>query len=49
MACVEKYGKGFSVRYWSETETGEKKLKRVSGFRTRAEAWAAAKDLEDDE
>lgn len=46
MASVQKYGAGYSVRYWYETETGEKKIKRVSGFRTKEEAWAAARDLE---
>ena len=46
MASVQRYGSGYSVRYWYETETGEKKLKRVSGFRSQEEAWAAARDLE---
>ena len=46
MASVQKYGSGYSVRYWYEAETGERKMKRVSGFRTKEEAWAAAKDLE---
>lgn len=47
MASVEPYGSGYAVRYWYETETGKKKQKRVSGFRTKEEAWAAAKDLEE--
>lgn len=46
MASVQKYGSGYSVRYWYETETGERKLKRVSGFKTKEDAWAAARDLE---
>ena len=35
MASVQKYGSGYSVRYWYESETGERKLKRVSGFPQR--------------
>ena len=46
MASVQKYGAGYSVRYWYESETGERKMKRVSGFRTKEDAWAAAKELE---
>ena len=46
MASVQPYGSGYSVRYRYETETGEIKMKRVSGFRTKEEAWAAAKTLE---
>ena len=46
MASVQPYGSGYSVRYWYETETGERKMKRVSGFRTKEDAWAAAKELE---
>ena len=47
MASVQPYGSGYSVRYWYESETGERKMKRVSGFRTKEEAWAAAKELEE--
>lgn len=47
MATVERYGSGYSVRYRYETETGEKKQKRVSGFHTKEEAWAAAKELKE--
>lgn len=47
MATVQRYGSGYSVRYWYETETGEKKQKRVSGFRSKEEAWAAAKELKE--
>lgn len=46
MASVQKYGSGYSVRYWYESETGERKLKRVSGFPTKEAAWAAAQELE---
>ena len=46
MASVGRYGKGYSIRYWYETETGEYKQKRVCGFKTKEEAWAAAKSLE---
>ena len=46
MASVQPYGKGYAVRYWYEAETGERKQKRVSGFRTKEEAWAAAQELE---
>ena len=46
MASVQPYGSGYSVRYWYETETGERKMKRVSGFKTKEDAWAAAKELE---
>ena len=47
MASVQKYGSGYSVRYWYESETGERKMKRVSGFATKEAAWAAAQELED--
>ena len=46
MASVQKYGKGYSVRYWYEDETGAMKQKRVSGFKTKEAAWAAAEELE---
>lgn len=46
MATVEKRGNKYCVRYRYETETGEVKFKRVSGFRTKEDAWAAAKELE---
>ena len=46
MASVQPYGSGWSVRYRYETDTGEKKMKRVSGFKTKEEAWAAAAELE---
>lgn len=46
MASVTPYGSGWSVRYRYESETGERKMKRVSGFRTKEEAWAAAAELE---
>ena len=46
MASVQPYGSGYSVRYRYETETGEIKMKRVSGFKTKEEAWSAARDLE---
>ena len=47
MSTVERYGSGYSVRYRYETETGEKKQMRVSGFHTKEEAWAAAKELKE--
>lgn len=46
MASVCKVGKKYCVMYRYETETGEKKQKKVSGFNTKEEAWAAARDLE---
>ena len=46
MATVEKRGSKYCVRYRYETDTGDVKFKRVSGFRTKEEAWAAAKELE---
>lgn len=46
MASVQPYGSGYSVRYRYETETGEIKMKRVSGFKTKEEAWAAVRHLE---
>lgn len=46
MASVQKVGSKYVVMYRYETETGEKKQKKVSGFSTREEAWAAARDLE---
>ncbi len=46
MASVYARGKKYCVMYRYETETGEIKQKRVSGFSSREEAWAAARDLE---
>ena len=46
MASVTKRGSKYCVRYRYETETGEVKFKRVSGFKSKEEAWAAAKELE---
>ena len=46
MASVEKRGGSYSVRYRYEDDFGKTKFKRVSGFRTKEEAWAAARDLE---
>lgn len=46
MASVYQRGSKYCVMYWYETETGEKKQKRVSGFKTKEEAWAAAQELE---
>ena len=49
MAGVYPEKKGSSkycVIYWYETETGQKKQKKVSGFNSKEDAWAAAKDLE---
>ena len=46
MAFVEKRGKKYCVRYRYEDDFGQVKEKRVSGFRTKEDAWAAAKDLE---
>lgn len=46
MASVQPRGSKYCVMYRYETETGEIKQKRVSGFKTKEEAWAAAKELE---
>ena len=46
MASVSKRGNKYCVRYRYETDTGEIKEKRVSGFLTKEDAWAAARDLE---
>ena len=46
MASVTKRGSKYCVRYRYESETGEIKEKRVSGFPTKEAAWAAARDLE---
>ena len=46
MASVTKRGSKYCVRYRYETETGEIKEKRVSGFATKEDAWAAARDLD---
>lgn len=46
MASVYKRGTKWVVMYRYETPTGERKQKKVSGFSTKEEAWAAAKTLE---
>lgn len=46
MASVYQRGSKYCVMYWYESETGERKQKRVSGFKTKEDAWAAARDLE---
>lgn len=46
MASVTKRGKKYCLRYRYEDEFGQIREKRVSGFNTKEEAWAAAKDLE---
>lgn len=46
MATIEKRGKKWSVRYWTEDQYGRKVQKRKSGFATKGEAMAAAQDLE---
>ena len=49
MASVYPAKKGSNkwvVMYWYETETGVRKQKKVSGFNSKQEAWAAAKELE---
>lgn len=46
MASVTKRGKTYCLRYWYEDEFGVSRQKRVSGFRTKEEAWEAARDLE---
>ncbi len=43
---VKKGSDKFCVMYWYETDTGERKQKKVSGFNSKEEAWAAAKELE---
>lgn len=43
---VKKGSNKYCVMYWYETETGERKQKKVSGFNSKEEAWAAAKELE---
>ena len=43
---VKKGSSKYCVVYWYETETGKKKQKKVSGFDSKEDAWAAAKDLE---
>ena len=43
---VKKGSSKYCVMYWYETETGERKQKKVSGFNSREEAWAAAQELE---
>ena len=46
MAFVSKRGKKYCLRYRYEDEFGQIREKRVSGFATKEEAWAAAKELE---
>ena len=46
MASVSKRGNKYCVRYRYETDTGEIREKRVSGFSSKEDAWAAARDLE---
>ena len=46
MASVTKRGKKYCLRYRYEDEYGVTREKRVSGFLTKEDAWAAAKDLE---
>lgn len=43
---VKKGSSKYCVMYWYETDTGERKQKKVSGFNSKEEAWAAARDLE---
>ena len=43
---VKKGSSKYCVVYWYETETGKKKQKKVSGFNSKEDAWAAAKELE---
>lgn len=46
MAWVGKRGKYWYVRYRVTDETGKESQKRKSGFATKEDAWAAAKELE---
>ena len=46
MATIEKRGKKWSVRYWTEDQYGRKVQKRKSGYSTKGEAMSAAQDLE---
>ena len=46
MAWVEKRGKTWSVRYRSIDAAGNETKERVSGFKTKEDAWEAAKQLE---
>ena len=46
MAFVSKRGKTYCLRYRYEDELGRIREKRVSGFKTNEDAWAAARDLE---
>ena len=43
---VKKGSSKYCVMYWYETETGQRKQKKVSGFNSKEDAWAAAKELE---
>lgn len=45
MATVEKRGALWCVRYRYEDDLGKERFKRVSGFKTKEDAMAAAKDL----
>lgn len=46
MASVARYGKGYCVRYRVTDTQGVTTQKRVSGFLTKEDAWAQARDLE---
>ena len=46
MASVTKRGNKYCVRYRYEDDTGRVREKRVSGFTSKEDAWAAARDLE---
>lgn len=46
MASVGKRGKSWFVRYRVTDAAGREVMKRVSGFATKEDAWAAAKGLE---
>lgn len=46
MASVTKRGNVWSVRYRITDALGKESMKRVSGFRTKEEAWEAARKLE---
>lgn len=48
MAWVTKRGKSWSVRYRTVDDAGNATNKRVSGFASESDAWAAAKQLERD-
>ena len=46
MAWVQKRGKKYCLRYYYEDDYGQRQEKRVSGFLTKEDAWAAARELE---